>query len=99
MINEVLMPEFEVFNMVGNYLKNQEWENVSISKTMLDDGEVGFNIFLKSGEFTFMQTKSRTDFEELVMASFNDTSVVKVLVWNGEVSYSFTPNKENVVQR
>jgi len=93
------MTENGVFESVKCYFKKQDWDDVSINKTILDDGDVEFNIFLKSGKQTFMKTLSRTDFEELVRISFDNEGIIKVVVCGQSVSYVYDLNIEGIFQR
>lgn len=93
------MAETGVFESVISYFKKQEWDDVSISKTMLDNGDVEFNVFLKSREQTFMKTYSKTEFEKLVRTSFNNFGAIKVVVCGASVCYLYDLNFERIAQR
>jgi len=90
------MTENGVFESVKCYFKKQDWDDVSINKTILDDGDVEFNIFLKSGKQTFMKTLSRTDFEELILAAYAKDWIVNIIVneWADTIDYSFSSKIE-----
>jgi len=64
--------EMDVFEKVRYYLKEQEWEDAYINRIILDSGDVEFNVFLKNRGQTFMKTFDRADFEDLVMAAYNN---------------------------
>jgi len=95
MLNELYMPELIILNRLTSYLKKQDWEDVSITKTFTDI-DVEFNIFLKSNGQTFMRVLSKTDFENLIMAAMDNVSIVRIQVCGDSVSYVASPNMETV---
>ena len=92
----------DVFEKVRYYLKEQEWEDAYINRIILDSGDVEFNVFLKNRGQTFMKTFDRADFEDLVMAAYNNMFKVSIQLDSDAedtVNYRFSPNKEVEVQR
>ncbi len=89
-------PELDVFIVVKDYLIGQDWEDVIINRVILDNGDVEFIVFLKSGEQTFMKTLSRTDFEELILAAYAKDWIVNIIVneWADTIDYSFSSKIE-----
>lgn len=99
MLNTYSMMEYSVFNRVVEYLKDEGWEDVSIAKTILDDGDVSFNIYLKCCGRTYLKPVSRTDFESLLMLSSKNASIVKITPYQEGINYEFSPNTEERVHR
>lgn len=88
---ECYIPESGVFKRVSEYLKSLYWDDVSITKNILDDGDVSFTLFLKSEGQTFLKINNSRQFEELIVASSSDIASVRVQNNDGFVSYIYTP--------
>lgn len=90
MINEFWMPELLVFSHIKQYYKSQGYDEVEITKTLLDDNDISFNIFLK--------TARCKDLEEL-LAIISDGKNAFSIISDGNTIGYLCNAKVNAVQR
>ncbi len=98
-MQEYYMPEFALFERVENYLRTQGWNVTTINKNFLDNGDVEFNVFLKSNGQTSRKILNIIDFEELVRMASGNMNTFKVVVAAPLVGYVFGPKLEAQAHR
>lgn len=98
MITEFWMPELLVFSHIKQYYKSKGYDEVEITKTLLDDNDISFNIFLKIDNQVFLKTARCKDLEELLVIISDGKNAFSIISDGNTIGYLCNA-KVNAVQR